>query len=181
MSDNPTTPGVEYKPVAGFEMYYRVGDDGSVWSCRGKGYRKPTGRWVKLNPVMGRGERLAVTFYPGAKSVHVHLLVAETFIGPKPLGPTKFDCCHNNGKPTDNRASNLRWDTPKGNAADKKLHGTENIGVRNGNAKLTPEKVRKIREMLAAGIYQKVIAAEFDIIQQAVSCIARKKTWSHLA
>ncbi|PWC05932.1 hypothetical protein DCE94_03770 [Agromyces badenianii] len=52
--------------------------------------------------------------------VRVHRAVAEAFHGPA-LG--RF-ACHRNGVPSDNRASNIRWDDASGNMADTLAHGT---------------------------------------------------------
>lgn len=51
----------------------------------------------------------------------VHRLVLETFMGECPIG---YECCHNNGNPTNNYLTNLRWDTPTNNSKDKIIHGT---------------------------------------------------------
>lgn len=51
----------------------------------------------------------------------VHQLVLLAFVGPAPEG---MECCHGNGVRTDNRLSNLRWDTRLANAADATAHGT---------------------------------------------------------
>ncbi len=56
------------------------------------------------------------------RHAHVHHLVLDAFVGPRPDGHYG---CHRNGDPSDNRVANLRWDTPAGNSADKRVHGTE--------------------------------------------------------
>lgn len=56
------------------------------------------------------------------RHVHVHHLVLEEFVGPRPPG---YYGCHNNGDGSDNRVENLRWDSPAGNGSDKLIHGTE--------------------------------------------------------
>jgi hypothetical protein len=43
-------------------------------------------------------------------------------VGPRPDG---MQVCHNNGLRTDNRLSNLRYDTASGNMRDRILHGTD--------------------------------------------------------
>lgn len=49
-------------------------------------------------------------------TVTVHGLVAEVFIGPRPEG---LDVCHNDGDKSNNRASNLRYDTHSENQKDE--------------------------------------------------------------
>lgn len=56
----------------------------------------------------------------GGKSYgrHVHRLVLSAFAGSALPG---FQCAHNNGDASDNRLENLRYDTPWGNAQDRRL------------------------------------------------------------
>ena len=53
------------------------------------------------------------------RQVYVHRLVALAFHGEAEDG---LEVCHGNGVRTDNRASNLRWDTHAENMRDKKRH-----------------------------------------------------------
>jgi hypothetical protein len=63
-----------------------------------------------------------VTFVvnPEHKSVYVHHLVLETFVGPRPDG---LEACHNDGNHGNNRLDNLRWDTRSSNFHDQVKHG----------------------------------------------------------
>jgi hypothetical protein len=72
--------------------------------------------------------------------------------------------------------SNLRWDTPGENEADKILHGTTNRGIHNGNHKLTKQEVWEIRNSIK---FQKDIAKEFGISQVWVSMIRTGKYRKH--
>jgi hypothetical protein len=56
----------------------------------------------------------------------VHQIVCEAFHGPKP-SPT-HQVAHYDGTRFNNRADNLRWATPKENAADSIRHGTRPSG-----------------------------------------------------
>lgn len=83
-----------------------------------------------------------------AESVYVHHLVLLAFVGPRPDG---LICCHNNGDPTDNRPSNLRWDTHASNSADAIKHGTAHkpnaeCGSKSPSAKLTDSQIVEIVE-----------------------------------
>jgi hypothetical protein len=53
----------------------------------------------------------------------VHRFTLEAFIGPRPEG---MEACHGDGIRSNNRLSNLRWDTPKANYEDSVRHGTSN-------------------------------------------------------
>lgn len=56
----------------------------------------------------------------GQKNRQVHRLVLEAFVGPCPPG---MEACHNDGDHTNNRLSNLRWDTRSSNMLDLTRHG----------------------------------------------------------
>jgi len=55
----------------------------------------------------------------------VHRLVMLAFVGPCPSG---HEVAHNDGNRRNNALSNLRYATPKENAADKNRHGTVRVG-----------------------------------------------------
>lgn len=74
----------------------------------------------------------------------------------------------------------LRWDTTAGNAADRAAHGTENTGERNGQAKLTEEQVRDIRDQARCETQQQT-ADRYGICRQTVSDIRRGRRWAFLS
>lgn len=91
----------------------------------------------------------------------VHTLVAITFIGPKPS--SKHMVAHWDNNPANNNYENLRWATHIENDKDKDRHGTRPISLRNGNAKLSDDKVRKIRRLRNKGLTLTNIAKRFKI------------------
>lgn len=54
-------------------------------------------------------------------------------------------------------------------------------GTRNAKAKLTEQDVQDVRAMLAAGISQRKVAANFSIDKSVVSRIKTRKIWGHLS
>lgn len=62
------------------------------------------------------------------RAVTVHPLVLEAFWGPRPEGR---QASHFNGDRADNRAKNLRWETPTENNRRKRQHGTQPAGDRH--------------------------------------------------
>jgi hypothetical protein len=60
-------------------------------------------------------------------------------------------------------------------------HTGSNRGARNGNAKLTEEDVRGIRELCTRGeMMRKDIAALYGVAGSAVTVIANRKSWRHV-
>lgn len=122
-----------YRNIKGFE-FYRVGDDGTVWS------RKRGSEWRMLKPSRSNTGHLLVELFKkkftnsGRYMLKVHRLVLEAFIGPCPPG---CEGCHNDGDPTNNRLENLRWDTHAANMADMATHQTRAVGERCGASKLS--------------------------------------------
>jgi hypothetical protein len=162
----------------GYPMY-RVGNDGSVWSCyvHGPGSRT-CGVWTKKKPTSD-GSRCVVNLSDGKlKTYTVSRLVLFAFVGPCPEG---MECCHNDGNHTNNQVDNLRWDTPKENQADRAKHGTSNQGVRNRSAKLNEEQVREIRRLYATGGFSlSMLARKYQVTVPTIHPIVQRRTWKHV-
>ncbi len=160
---------------------YRVASDGEIQSkhCKGpKGNQKP--QWKALSPeVDERGrQRVRLKDADGKyKRVFVHVLVLEAFVGPR---PKRMCACHNDGNPSNNNLSNLRWDTQRNNQLDKREHGTSNRGSRNYNAKLQETDVLKIRHRVNDGETCAQIAREYKVSVPAISNIVLGHTWKHV-
>jgi hypothetical protein len=113
----------------------------------------------------------------GRPYYYVHRLVLQAFVGSPPHG---MECRHLNGKPTDNRLSNLRWGTKAENAADRARHGTNTLGERNGVAKLTYKDVIAIRSLPKNKWLQRDIAKQYGVAQETISHVLRGTTWKHI-
>lgn len=170
-----------WKPVIGFEGRYEVSDLGRVRSLdsshpnpRNKSLLcKRKGRVLKQRLSAGY---FGVSLGQGVTRI-THRLVLEAFVGPC---PERMEACHNNGNRTDNRASNLRWDTRKNNHADKIEHGTSQRGENHGSAKFTAVDVERVRALRRAGCSQTEIAKWLGMSQSNVSYIDRGEAWKHL-
>ncbi len=175
----PNVSGVRFKDASGFAGYC-VGDDQSIWSLHRVGPPYGIGDiWHRLNPCKSDTGHLVVILKKDGKpkTVLMHRLILETFVGPCPPG---MECCHDNGIPSDNRIENLRWDTRKENVADARRHGTIARGSRNGHAKMTEEIVEEIRRRYLAGEKQKDLAREFGASKSRVCQAINTRTWNHV-
>lgn len=82
-----------------------------------------------------------------------------------------FDACVNK--------KHLAWKTHRENEADKKIHGTSNVGDRNGSAKLSEEQVRSILA-LRGKTSQQAIADQFGVSRATIGNILSGKNWAWL-
>lgn len=165
--------------VPGFPAYriYRDGNLETRWRS-GMFYSgfEVEDQW--RTPKLSRHERgyLNVSLrdgHGGKRRTHIHVLVAEVFIGPKPF--PKAVVRHLDNDPTNNHVSNLAWGTYKDNEDDKIAHGTWN--TRNGGARLTPEQVQDVRLRCEAGHRHQDIANDFGVSRPTVTRIANHTTW----
>jgi len=193
MADTISTPAessqqaIEYRDVPGFPAY-RVGSDGSVWSCwqristgkSGFQRRKIGSVWKRLFAHKDKRNRLTVRLCRDGeiRRIFVHRLVLTAFVGPCPSG---MEACHFPDKDTTNNAiSNLRWDTRKANTADKEFHGTYPRGENNSRSKLTEEQVVEIRRLYALGSAPPFLAQQFGVSKKMIYFIVNRKNWKHL-
>jgi hypothetical protein len=169
---------LEYCDVSGFPGY-RVGSDGSVWSCREsiRGTRLSE-RWHRLSPVLRRGYP-RVGLWKNSKLYwrSVHKLVLEAFVGLRPVG---MECCHRDGTKTNNSLDNIRWDTSAGNAADKAALGRIVRGSRHRSARLTEADIPDILLRVRAGESQRSVARSYGISHGSIGLIICGKGWAHV-
>ena len=163
---------VEYRPIPGYPAY-RAGNDGSIWSSK-------YGEWRIMKQSKNNKGYHMVGLYEGLayKRFLVHRLVALAFLGPPPT--EGMQACHNDGRPSNCRLDNIRWDTPKGNQADRIQHGTAQYGEANPICALTDDAVRTIIAALASGRTHVEIAKEHGVIRETIGHIALRKTWRHV-
>lgn len=111
------------------------------------------------------------------KTLLVHRLVLESFVGPRPNG---FHSCHKDGNKTNNTLANLRWGTVFENAQDRIEHGTQARGESHGKAKLNEISVLQIRELAEAGYSSSELGFRFGVEPSTVKQIVRKVRWAHV-
>ena len=175
---------VRYKLVAG-NRGYRIGDDGSVWTCLrkvglgdGGGVKYEPGlTWTELVPTIHKSGHLWVRLRGNRR--YVHRLVLEAFVGPR---PDKMEACHfPDRNPANNHVTNLRWATHQDNIHDQREHGTDNAGERNGQAKMTVEKVKQLRADVASGMTCADAARKQGICRTQARRIVARQRWQHVS
>lgn len=156
-------PDEEWRPVARNPEY-------SVSSC-GRFRKGDKPRAVSVPP---RGYRVVNI---SGKTYALHKLVLEAFHGPRIAGMWG---CHNDGNQANNHASNLRWDTPRGNFRDRDRHGTTSRGEHRWNAKLTEADVQRAWKMHDAGMSQATIADHLGVHASIITRIFSGVLWKHV-
>jgi hypothetical protein len=107
-----------------------------------------------------------------------HRVAYETAKGPIPEG---LELLHSCDTPACINVEHLRPGTHAENMADSSLKGRMSRGSRNPRAKLDESDIIEIRRRFAdGGILQRELAAEYGIVQSAVSDILNFRKWKHL-
>ena len=168
-----------WKDIPGYEGRYQASNEGRIRSVD---------RYVRVVPHGVEAKRLikGQILKPGryCKSGHVsvvlghnangspvHQLVALTFIGPCPDG---MEVCHNDGDPTNNAVSNLRYDTRTENIKDVYRQGGR-------WRKLSAGDVMEIRAQLETGARGADIAKARGLSQSLISAIKTGRYYSWLS
>lgn len=103
-----------------------------------------------------------------------HRLAYMLAYGPIPDGLVVRHACDN---PACVNPSHLELGTHGDNAKDRATRGRGARGERHGNAKLTAQQVRDIRDKRAAGVKLKPLAQEYGVHISLISQIANGKMW----
>lgn len=202
----------EWKDIPGFPGYEAssLGRIRSWLIANGRPGRSAHPRILKPGPGRSGGKKVTLVRSNGPRrSAPVHQLVLEAFVGPRPAG---MECCHFPDRDrSNNRLSNIRWDTKLANAADREIHGTTARGEKNGahtkpwrrasgkrqGAYTKPEcvlrgsrhgrslvnenDVRDIRAARAAGEKLRRIAEKYGVHVSTIHLICKRRNWGHVA
>jgi hypothetical protein len=111
-----------WRDVVGYEGLYEVSDLGRVRSVdrvvKGRRYK---GRVLRLNTSNPDGYVRIVLVDGGRRRDElVHRIMLEAWVGPCPDG---CEACHDDGIRSNNKLSNVRWDTHVNNEKDKYAAG----------------------------------------------------------
>jgi hypothetical protein len=136
-------------------------------------------RWPYGHTSAGYGRIYIGTSREDNRNTTVHELACIRAHGPCPPG---MQVAHNVGCPRDCfNPRHLRWDTVKGNLADRVADGTLRRGVSHPRAKLTERQVKQIRRRYAkGGITMTQLAEQYGLEKSSVRNLIRRKTWKHL-
>lgn len=164
--------GQTWAPVYGFEETHEVSTDGQVrrLACtfvNKLGHRKESAARL-LKPTLKSNSYYHLTLWVSGeqKTLHLHRIVLEAFIGPCPEG---MEGLHKNGVRSDNYLENLRWGTHVENCADRSRHGKSQFV-------LTYEEALQIRDCRGR-LRQADVAEMYGVSQPTISAIQLGKIW----
>jgi hypothetical protein len=171
-------------PAVGWEGSYEVSDLGRVRSVEriitqlsrsGNLYQRRIPPKI-LSPVVNGSGYFQVCLSNGypARRQHVHTLILNAFVGPK---PENMEACHGLGGNLDNRVTNLRWDTRQKNIGDRDRSGHTPRGEHHGIAKLTTSQVVAIRN---SDRPRRELALSYGVSKGEIGNIINRKVWAHV-
>lgn len=164
-----------WRPVQRYETHYEVSANGAVRRVlAGRG--ATAGRVLRQHD-QGGYRAVQLCRRDVKRKIAVHILVASAFHGPRPRGNVVN---HINLVKHDNRASNLEWVTPKGNARHAVRNGRAGgrvlAGEKNGRARLTAGQVSAIRRLKGI-VGQRDLALLCGVSKSAIQFIHQGKHW----
>lgn len=169
-----------WRDVPGYIGRYQVSNFGDIKSvdrfCRSR-YSMRICKGVPLKKFNDGSGYWYVNLSNGksAKKIAVHRIVLMAFIGP-PMANQQ--ACHNDGVRSNSRLSNLRWDTAKGNMADKTAHGTSAIGEKNPQSVLTEKQVLEILKSKQSSLK---LAPTYGVASSMIRAVRLKQNWAHIS
>lgn len=175
-----------WKPVYKWESLYEVSNLGNVRSLSTlrevcyKGriiYRKIEGKVLKTSIGKDGYRHISICERSRHFNSKIGRMVLMAFVS---VQSSDMETCHNDGNRLNDCLSNLRWDTGKGNAQDKYLHGTHHIGADSVNSKLSVVDVIEIREMINEAVPHRLIAGKFGIGTITISKIRNGKSYFNI-
>lgn len=160
---------------------YQVSNLGRVRRSKPRSDGKPgglrIGKILKASKDGGGYKQVGLTRNNVRKSHHIHRLVAEAFLGPR---PERADVNHKNGIKIDNRVENLEYCSRKENQRHAVKIGIQKVGSARHNSRFTEAEVLQMRQMAHGGQLYATIARRFDVNPRMVRKICIGEAWKHV-
>ena len=157
---------------------YLVSDSGKVKRVR-NGQSTYAGKVLK--PAITKDGYLYINLCENGKrkSIAIHKLVAEAFIGPCPKGK---EVNHIDGNKENPCADNLEYVTRSENLKHSYKLGLQNKKGENHHLhKLREHDIKKIRKLYKTGeYYQRELSAKFNVTIATISYVVNNKSWKHI-
>lgn len=178
-----------WKDIRGYKGLYRISSLGKVESIERINYfpykgvlRKRIIGGILLKQKINTYGYFCIALCKNGKMKHYILsnLIGKHFI---PNPDNKFAINHKDGNKLNNNINNLEWLSVSENL--KHAHRTgliDNKGSKNPNHKLTEADILQIRKLFPPAFdYTQVdIARIYNVNKGQISCIIKRKTWSHI-
>ncbi|WP_293921105.1 HNH endonuclease [Sphingobium sp. UBA5915] len=163
------------------EVWMPVPDYDGLYEASNLGAIRRVGSDQPLIQVDGGNGYLVVSLSRDGvtRMFRVHRIILTAFCGAEPFDGAV--AAHNDGIRSNCQLTNLRWATPIENQADRKRHGTHICGADVFGAKLTDERVREIRALIAKGYRGPQIAKSFGVSVSTIHLIRNNRIWRHVA
>ena len=170
-----------WKFIEGFGKRYDVSNYGRVRSYIKRGSNKvvKTPQTTMIGGLHTSGYR-TVLLRDGNKKYnkYVHRLVLFAFVGKCPDG---MESCHKDNIKTNNKSTNLEWNTHRANIMEYGGHPVIGAGGEsNHQSKLTVGDVRIIRERADNGETHTEIAKDYPVQRRNITRIINRKRWAHV-
>jgi hypothetical protein len=180
MSDHQFNPNIEvWKDISGFPGY-QVSDHGRVRSFR-TSHGNISSHWKILKPVKNSGgyiqHNLSVDGW--SKSVKLHQIVLESFVGPCSPGE---QVRHLNGFKAHNHLPNLCWGTALENAQDRSDHGTHKppCGEKHYRSIFNESHIQAIRYLFSIGFRIATLARMYKAGHPHICHVVYRRSWKHV-
>jgi len=167
----------EWRPIPDYEALYSASNLGRLRAdTRQKGSIYPAGHILKPS-ASPRRQYLQVTLAgtKPRKTYFVHVLIARTFIGPRPEGQ---EVNHKDTIQTNNRALNLEYLTHAEHEAHAALHSQKAYGEKSNRATLKAADIPIIRAM--TDIPPQEMAIRFGVTVATIGKVRRRERWKHI-
>lgn len=125
-------------------------------------------------PLIGKNDYLQ--FKQGGRVFVAHRHTCEAMHGSPPS--EDLFACHSCNRRNCINPNHVRWDDARANMHDKIEHGTQQIGSRNGFAKLTEEQARSAKYDRSKTTQE--WARHFGVSRATISHIRSGRNWAHI-